>query len=84
MTKFIVLNRPKTPQGDVKGCVNYWMGLEKQGRAKIWAAVSYDGYAMIIDASSHDELNKILEGNPRRGDEEYTVLPVTPIKDIEG
>ncbi|MCS4539897.1 MAG: hypothetical protein HYU03_04310 [Thaumarchaeota archaeon] len=84
MAEFLVINTQKTYDNvDTKGCVNYWMALHRQGKARIMATCGLKGYAIFLNVNSHEELNKILEGNPIRQYEEYTIYPLTPIKNVE-
>ena len=53
--------------------MEYFSLLEARGKAKIFPIVGLKGYASIFDVASHEELMKLLNGNPMAHIETYTI-----------
>jgi hypothetical protein len=49
------------------------------GDAQVYPVVGRKGYAIVFEASNHQELLRFLYGNSMTFDEEYRVFPLTSI-----
>jgi muconolactone delta-isomerase len=53
--------------------VEYFTLLDKRGKARVFPVVGLKGYATFFDVSSHEELLRLLRGNPMHPVEEYRI-----------
>ena len=56
--------------------MEYFGLLEARGKAKIYPIVGIKGYCSIFEVASHEELMKLLNGNPMAPIETYTIYPL--------
>ena len=57
--------------------MEYFSLLEARGKARIFPIVGIKGYASVFEVSSHEELLKLLNGNPMAPIETYTIHPLS-------
>ncbi len=84
MPKFLIINQPpphQTKRASVSQCVSHFDILNQTPGQKVFPIAGLKGYATFVDVASHEELAKILAGNPMGHIEQYKVIAIRDLKD---
>ena len=64
--------------------MEYFALLDKRGKARVFPVVGLKGYATFFDVASHEELLRLLQGNPMHTVEDYKIYALGEFPPGEG
>lgn len=57
--------------------MEYFALLDQRGKARVYPVVGLKGYASFFEVASHEELLRLLRGNPMHPVENYRIFALS-------